>query len=259
MKCPYCASEVTEDAHVCPHCTRDLYLIKPLLAKVALLEQRLQEIEGRAPREDPEAVNIAPATAPSPPVSAKQVFLDFASAWLSPLLLLLFAHFLIVIVLDAHTLWLRLVSLLIPLPFAYLLMSRRGYPFLPWCLAAFIMAGCAVLGMSWITSLADHTSVLPQDRREWREFGEYAASVGFSFMTGMLLGRMRWERENFAARAERAQGVVLKLAKLLTAGQESAEKVQAAVKRLRDTGNSVAAAATTVAAAYTGMQNFWGS
>ena len=44
MNCPYCLSEVAEEAAVCKVCTRDLYLFKPMMAKVAELERRLEEI-----------------------------------------------------------------------------------------------------------------------------------------------------------------------------------------------------------------------
>ena len=44
MNCPYCLSEVAEEAVVCKTCTRDLYLFKPMMAKVAELEKQLSEI-----------------------------------------------------------------------------------------------------------------------------------------------------------------------------------------------------------------------
>ena len=44
MKCPYCLSEVQEEAYVCKTCSRDLYLFKPMMAKVADLEARLSAI-----------------------------------------------------------------------------------------------------------------------------------------------------------------------------------------------------------------------
>lgn len=255
MKCPYCTSAIDDEALACPHCTRDLYLLKPLLGKIDQLEQRVKGLEAQlaaAPSADAAVPLEEDDRTPRQPVR------DFLALWATPLLLLLVAHFLLVIVIDAHTLWLRIFSLLIPLPFGIALMNRRWRPLPPWSLAAFAMAGCAVLGMSGLTSLVDHTAVLPQDRREWREFAEYAASVGFSFITGMLLGRLSWRRRQHALRVEKVHGALLKLAELLTAGQEGADKIQATVKKMKDAGNSLAAAATTAAAAYTGMQSFWG-
>ena len=44
MNCPYCLSEVLEEAHVCKTCSRDLYLFKPMMAKVAELEAKITAI-----------------------------------------------------------------------------------------------------------------------------------------------------------------------------------------------------------------------
>ena len=41
MNCPYCLSEVSEEAYVCKTCSRALYLFKPMMAKVADLEGKL--------------------------------------------------------------------------------------------------------------------------------------------------------------------------------------------------------------------------
>ncbi len=43
MRCPYCASEVPQAAVVCPHCTHDFYLFKPLLERLEQLETHLLE------------------------------------------------------------------------------------------------------------------------------------------------------------------------------------------------------------------------
>jgi hypothetical protein len=39
VRCPYCVSEIADEALACPRCTRDLYLFKPLLAKIDELEK----------------------------------------------------------------------------------------------------------------------------------------------------------------------------------------------------------------------------
>ena len=44
MNCPYCLSEIEEEAVVCKICTKDVYLFKPMMAKVADLEKQLAEI-----------------------------------------------------------------------------------------------------------------------------------------------------------------------------------------------------------------------
>ncbi|MBK8889532.1 MAG: hypothetical protein IPN75_03630 [Dechloromonas sp.] len=90
--------------------------------------------------------------------------------------------------------------MLIPLPFGVLLAARQRRP--RWLLAfmAISMSGLAVLGMSVLTSLVDGTPILPMGLREWREFIEYAASIGLSFVTGLIIGSMSGQK----ARVQRA-------------------------------------------------------
>lgn len=256
MQCPYCVSEIDNEALACPHCARDLYLFKPLLSRISELEQKLALLDARVDEVNP-AVSAPLATpiaieepAPNP--------LAAAVLWVIPLVLLLAAHSLITITYDLNTLYLRIVSLLIPLPFGVLLMSRQQRHFGWWTVAAFAMATFAVFGMSWITHLVDHTPVLPQDRREWKEFIEYAASVGFSLITGMLIGRVFWRRNAQAVQATQAGSVTEKFAHLITNGEKSAEKIHTSVKKINDLGNSFAAAGTTAVSVYTGLKGFLG-
>lgn len=264
MKCPYCTSDISDEALACPHCAHDLYLFKPLLAKIESLEARLAEqprIEALEQRihdlEERLAGNrlVPEATAAATPAAAAT---EFLLLWGMPLLLLLAAHVAITVVYDLNVVWLRIVSLLIPLPFGVVLMDRRWRRFDIWTAAAFAMAALAVLGMSWVTHLVDSTPVLPQDMREWKEFIEYAASVGLSFVTGMVVGRILWRRRKAAWQTERAKGLVLKLAQALTTGKASADRIHSTVKKIHDIRNSLAIAATTAASAYTGLHGVIG-
>jgi hypothetical protein len=174
-----------------------------------------------------------------------------------PTALLLAAHGLITVVYDLNNLYLRLVSLFIPLPFGFLLMLRGRHAFGASLFAAFCMALLAVLGMSGLTALVDQTPLLPQNMREWREFVEYAASVGLSYVTGMVLGEMLRHRIE-STRDQAVRSLALKLARMITSGQKNAEKCEAMAKKLNDLGGSLTAAATTAASVYMGMQGVIG-
>jgi hypothetical protein len=115
---------------------------------------------------------------------------DIALYLMVPLLLLLFAHWLITVVYDAKMVYLRIVSMVLPLPFAYALFKKHAHHLMPWFIGVAFLAIASVIGMSWITSLVDHSPVWPQNLFEWKEVLEYSASIAFSFLTGMLLGRM---------------------------------------------------------------------
>lgn len=252
MKCPYCLSEVSDQALACPHCTRDLYLIKPLLEKVEALERQLQELASATAA----AAVDDEVAAPAPPPVPYGTRADWVLLWLAPLLLLLAAHATITVILDLNTLYLRLVSLLIPLPFAFWLMRReRLFPF--WLAAGFAMAALAVLGMSGVISLVDRVPVLPQDAREWREFAEYAASIGFSYATGLVLGRMRRQRQEAVA-PQAAGRLTLKVVNLLSTGKVRAGQLQATVKKVQEVRGTLTALSTAALSVYTGLQGFFG-
>lgn len=256
MRCPCCISEINDEALVCPVCRRDLYLFKPLMARIDFLEKQVSardEVLAQL-RE----ATVKPGGGVAVLQEEEQVVLpgikEWLRNWLVPLVLLLLAHGLIVVVYDLNVLYLRLVSLLVPLPFGLLLASRARRP--SWLLAALAvaLAGLAVIGMSALTALIDGTPVLPVGMREWREFLEYAASIGLSYLSGIIIGSMSRRR----AQVQRAAALPVALAHLVSSGAEKTEQFQAVVKKFNDLGGTLTAAATTAAAIYAGLQGVIG-
>lgn len=264
MQCPYCVSEVAEQALVCPVCRRDLYLFKSLLERIESLEQRVAAQDAllaeRGPQLEEAASGSPSRTAPPPegeeiPVLPKTR--EWLSRWLLPLVLLLVAHGLITVVYDLNTLYLRIVSLLIPLPFGLLMTAGACRSSLVQAFAAVSLALLAVLGMSGVTAWVDGTPVLPHGGREWREFIEYAASIGLSYTTGMLVGQIsRWRKR---AAAFREADMAVALARLVRSGGEHTEQFQAAVQKFNELGGALTAAATTVLSVYTGLKGVIGN
>lgn len=258
MQCPYCTSEISDNALACPFCARDLYLFKPLLQKITALEAQveallpLKALSERVARLEGSGGLPAECNARSEP-TPRSGYVIWATYWLAPLLILLLAHFMITVAYDLNTIYLRITSLLIPFTFAFYLMRERRH-FGRWFAAAFALGGVAAWGMSAVIALVDQMSVMPQDAREWREFIEYAASMGLAYLSGMILGAHLRNRKEQAER--QANELTVKLARLINSGSQNAEKLNATIGKLRELSNSLTVAVTSAAAAYAGLKGF---
>jgi hypothetical protein len=263
MICPYCLSEVAEEAVVCKTCTRDLYLFKPMMAKVAELEKRLSEIPDHEAYEkrigelelmldEQEQKLVAPK-------AISDWIVDIALYLVVPLLVLLLAHWLITVVYDTKMIYLRIISIALPLPFAYLLFRGHQNRLLPWFMGVVFLAISSVIGMSWITSLVDHTPVLPQNLFEWKEVIEYSASITFSFLTGMLLGGVAYTSEQRYRRTKTISPLINVVAAGLSDGQLSPRSIHGIMKALQEYGGTIVALGTTALSIYTGLKGMIGS
>ena len=260
MNCPYCLSEVSEEAHVCKTCSRDLYLFKPMMTKIASLEGQLAS----APSQEVNDLRIAELEylldEQNRKLANRSLFTwikDIALYLIVPLLLLLLAHWLIAIVYDTKMIYLRIISMILPLPFAYFLFKGHAHRLFPWFVGVVFLAIASVIGMSWITSLVDHSPVWPQNLFEWREVLEYSASIAFSFLTGMLLGGVAYGSKQ----RRRQVGIInalIKIASTQSAGGVSMQSMHGLMKTLHEYGGTVVALGTTAVSIYTGLKGMIG-
>lgn len=258
MNCPYCLSEVSEEASVCKVCTRDLYLFKPMMAKVAELEKRLEEI----PNQDAYEHRIAELQLLLDEQVRKQVkpksltlsLLDIVIYIGIPLVLLLAAHGLIAIVYDTKPLYLRLISIILPLPFGYFLFKSAARKLFPWFMGVVFLAITSVIGMSWMTSLVDSSPIWPQNAFEWREVLEYSASIAFSFLTGMLLGGVAYASQQRYLRKASINPFLKAVVTGLGEGRISPTGLHGLMKKLQEYGGTIVALGTTGVSIYTGLK-----
>ncbi len=252
MRCPYCVSEVPREATVCAHCSRDLYLVKRLQERIEHLEKELAE-QGKTTAAG-DAQRAAPLAAADPPrvgASARSYRTSLLIALGSALVLLLAAHVLLLFVYDVKPLYLRIASILIPIPFGFALLvwhpRRMGMS----GIAGFIMALVAVFLMLVTTARVDHVPVLPQDARELREVLEYVASIGLAFLTGLLLGALRYHRLSIAPQPGR---VTVFLAQLFTADKDGELGIVKTAARIQKLVSTFTPIVTCAASIYAGVK-----
>lgn len=261
MNCPYCLSEVSEQAYVCKTCSRDLYLFKPLMIKVADLEKQLSEtpnLEVHQLRIEELEILLEEQQQRQAKRSLLTWVADIALYLIVPLLLLLLAHWLITVVYDTKMIYLRIISMVLPLPFAYALFKSHAHKLLPWFVGVIFLATSSVIGMSWITSLVDHSPVWPQNLLEWKEVLEYSASIAFSFLTGMLLGGVTYANKQRRRKVGLVNSLLKASAGALGEGGASIQGLHGLMKTLQEYGGTVVALGTTAVSIYTGLKGIIG-
>jgi hypothetical protein len=108
--------------------------------------------------------------------------------------------------------------------------------------------------MSWITSLIDHSPILPQSNFEWREMLEYAASISFSFLTGMLLGKITYSNKHINKSTHIGPFTKFVLS-LLGEEKLSPEGIHELMKKINEYSGTIIALGTTALSIYTGLKH----
>jgi hypothetical protein len=179
MECPFCLEDFNEDALVCKDCGRDLRLVRPLINENLALVAQIEELHVQVGRA---RAAVERATAPL------TFWLTHGAIYLvAPVVLLIAAHFLIVVVLDISPLYLRLASIAIPLPFGFALLWLSHHS-MRWSILDGVFIGLlSVGGMLTVIAFVDNIPILPQSVRDWRETLEYVASIALATVTGSVI------------------------------------------------------------------------
>ena len=285
MHCPYCISDIPDQALACPNCARDLYLFRPLLQglaaleatvaeqnkKITALEGRLTALEktgmsssavptealhGNEPGSAQIEVRAAAAAVPRHPLPPANPLGALLPCVIVPILLLLLAHWLMLFIYDVKPLYLRMATLVLPIPFGAILASRYG---LPVGLAAgfsAILGGLAVTGMLGVTAIADKVAFLPQNVRDWRETIEYTAGIGLACVTGWLIAN--GIRAATSLRHREPPRVIVLVAKAFKTNEKGEMAVELLARRIQKLVNTATPAVSGAVAFYAGLKGVMG-
>ena len=187
MDCPYCAEPVKDSALTCKHCAHDLFLVRPLMAKLADATARLEAFESASPAGERPAAITAVRSAPPPSVLPG---IDPLAAMAVTFILLVLSHYVIVVEYNLSLVFLRCVSIVIPLLFGFLCRESGRPSMAVEFVYGVAVAMLSVVIMAKVVGKLDHVPVLPRNFYEWREFAEYGASIAFGFFTGVVVRRI---------------------------------------------------------------------
>ena len=180
MECPFCAETIKDEAVVCKHCSRDLRIVRPVILEIQEIVLELDALHRDLGQVKARLERIR---------SPVRFYIVHSLAYiLVPVILLVAAHILVTITLNASPLYLRLASVIIPLPFGLLIRARHKVGLRGAVLVGFLTAAIAIICMLTVTGINDNVPIMPGPWVEWREVLEYSASIVLAFVTGNILG-----------------------------------------------------------------------
>jgi hypothetical protein len=185
MECPFCTETIRDESLVCKHCTRDLTLVRPVIFEIQEMIAELDELQRQLDRA---RTRLAMVETPG-----RFLLVHAATFVLLPAVILVAAHFLITVALDVSPIYLRIVSVLIPLPFGFALAALKNIGFRGAVAFGVATAALSIPGMLAVTAHVDGVDVLPSNWREWREVLEYGTSIALAFGAGNILATLLFQ------------------------------------------------------------------
>lgn len=113
----------------------------------------------------------------------------FACYFIAAVILLLLAHYLIVMKWDLDTDYLHPFAVIIPFFFGYISFKGLRLGIGSAMIFGLSIALAAVAGMTTVVGLIDRHAILPQSEAAWQEAAEFAVTIALATIAGNLLAR----------------------------------------------------------------------
>ncbi|MDO8979467.1 MAG: hypothetical protein Q7V17_09580 [Afipia sp.] len=255
MECPFCAEKVKDEALVCKHCSRDLRVVRPVLLEI---EDVVADIENIRREFDGVSARLYRRRHP-----VRYFLIHSIGYILIPAVLLVAAHVIVTIVLNVSPLYLRIASVLIPLPFGFAIFAVQKVGYRGAALVGIITALLSVFCMLTVTGLNDHVPILPASWIEWREVLEYSASIALAFLTGNILGILMLQLlASSVTQGDKPNAAAYRAARLLGpyVGEDQLRRRARIIQELmRTAGPLIGILSTAAGSIYAGLKGILGS
>ncbi len=179
-----------------------------------------------------------------------------------PSLLLLTAHLIVVILLDVSATYLRVASVIIPIPFGMTLYAINKIRFRGAAGFGCAVAFLSVTAMLVVVGYVDRVPILPETSREWREVLEYSLSILLAHVTGNLLAMLTLRSlPNAMAASGRPSAAAVRMARMWgqhvgpEAMRQRARRIQDLLKTL---GPLAGLLASGIGSIYAGLKGVLG-